>query len=252
MMQTFKQFLYEAPRKPKEVPFHDADYSSGYSQLRDMQNHLSMNADRFRLQLFVPKRRDPVKAEKFKRNTDWREIKKQFPDEVVKEETIPILTSFKESPVDGDNKPSSAFWTSSAKRLSDGTYTSDWAKHVAHIFPEWQTDYGYLFEVKQTALVIDSGHLNQFYDWAESYGKTTKEVSDYAKSSDRDTQMRSNFPWQALAKHFDGVHHDGYSGGYGSMRFTYGWDVESTAWFNTSMLTYKGAVRVSHYDIDED
>jgi hypothetical protein len=250
-MKTFKQFLDEAPRKPKEVPFHDADYSSGYSQLRDMQNSLSMNVSHFRLQLFVPKRRDPAKIEKYKRDHAWREIKKQFPDEIVKEESIPVLTSFKESPVDGDNKPSGAFWTSSAIKKPDGSYSSDWVQHVSRVLPEWQTDYGYLFEIKPQALILDSGHLDQFYHWAESHGKMTKELSDYAKNSDSETRMRSNFPWSALAKHFDGVHHDGYGSHYGR-DFTYGWDVESTAWFNTSWLTYKGAVRIWDGNSDED
>ena len=240
----FKDFLNE--KKKVVEPAWSDDYTSGYARLKDMQNHL--REKHMRQQLFVPKRRDPKLELKRKQDRDWREVKKQFPDE-IKEESIPVLTSYRESPP-GDSKPAHAFWTSSAIALKDGTYTSDWNKLVHNTFPEWQNDYGYLFEVDTSAIVLPSRDLDQFYEWAEFAHKFTKEVPDWAKSEWSASRMRSNYPWDILARHFDGVHHGGYGGG-GYDEFTYGWDVESTAWFNTKVLKYKGAVKLSVYD-DED
>lgn len=239
----FKQFL-EAKKTPE--PNWADDYQSGLSMLRDMQS--SLTQVKFREQLFVPKRRDPAKLEKIKRDRAWAQIKKEFPDE-VKEETIPILTTFKEQPP-GNNKPDSAFWTSSAIKKSNGTYTSDWYKFVQRTFPEWQTDYGYLFEVDASALVLESDYLDRFYQWTEFTDKFTKKMdtpqySGYSNFS-ANLRMSVNYPWDTLARHFDGVHHSFNS--WDSEAFTRGWDVESTAWFNTKFLKYKGAVPLYHED----
>lgn len=249
-MLSFKDFiaLDEAKRKPKEPDWPEADYASGYSQLRQKQEYLTEKS--MRLQLFVPKRRDPKKAEQLKRDRDWRDIKKQFPDENLKESIppAPVLTGFKESPP-GDNKPGGAFWTSSVIEKPGNRYTSRWYEYVKTNYPDWQTDYGYLFEVSDSALVFSSSHLDQFYQWAENHGKLTQAASDWAKNQDEETLMRSNFPWDTMARYFDGVHHLGYTSR--SYDFRYGWDVESTAWFNTNVLKYKGAVKLWD-DLDSD
>lgn len=254
-MISFKDFLYEAPRKPKVPPEPSwvDDHEAGLGALRDMQQYNTKKPDRFRLQLFVPKRRDPKILDQRKHDMWWRETGREVEAELkakdLKEETTPILTSFTESPVQGDNKPSRAFWTSSAIKRKGG-YTSEWYELVKNRFPEWQTDYGFLFEVKSQALVFESEYLDHFYDWSERTGRNTKEVSDWAKNYYGDTRMRTNYPWDTLAKHFDGVTHP-YD--RRSDEFTYGWDVESTAWFNTKMLTYKGAVKLDNYgDIEDD
>lgn len=245
---TFKQWLLqEAKKKVKEPDWPDADYSSGYSQLRDMQK--SLTKDNLGLQLFVPKRRDPKKMEELKRNRRWWDAVKDVENEEkakLKEEVAPILTGFTESPP-GDNKPNGSFWTSTAIKRGVG-YTSRWYEYVQNTFPSWQTDYGYLFEVKSNAMVFESDYLDQFYEWAESYGKLTKQNSEYFKNSRGSDRMRGNYPWDTMARYFDGVHHSGYSMGD---EFTYGWDVESTAWFNTNVLTYKGAVRLHHIHEEE-
>jgi len=56
--------------------------------------------------------------------------------------------------------------------------------------------------------------------------------------------MRYNFPWDEISKHFDAVWHSG--SGY-DRDFMYGWDVESTAWFNTDFLQLIGEVPVVGY-----
>ena len=241
----FKDFLNE--KKKVVEPSWAEDYTSGLSRLRDIQQH--MTKKNMNLQLFVPKRRDPKLALQRKQDYDWRQIKREIPDEPIKEESIPILTGYHEAPP-GDNKPSGAFWTSSAIKRGKG-YTSDWYQYVQDQFPEWQTDYGFLFEVKPSALVLQSDFLDRFYEWAEFTNKFTKEVADWAKSYDSKSRMRSNYPWDILGHHFDGVHH--YGGrGYGD-EFTYGWDVESTAWLNTKDLVYKGAVKLAHrYEEDDE
>lgn len=242
----FKDFLNE--KKKVVEPSWIDDYTSGYAALRDMQNNMTKNASNYNLQLFVPKHRDPKKMDQLKRDRDWWQIKKEIPDEPIKEDTTPVLTGYKESPP-GDNKPAGAFWTSSAIKKGD-KYTSDWYQFVQDVFPDWQTDYGFLFEVKPTALVFDSHHLEHFYEWVEFADKFTKPMPDYAKSYGRDIAMRSHFPWDVMGRYFDGVFH--YGGrGYGD-EFTYGWDVESTAWFNTRDLVYKGAVKLAHRYEDDD
>jgi hypothetical protein len=253
-MISFKQFILEAKRKPKEPDWPDADHSSGYATLRDMQNHLSEK--HHDLQLFVPKHRDPkLELQRKRDRRDW-EVRKEIEAEESKKlkedrtDHPPILSAFRESPVKGNNKPSGAFWTSSARKKSNGEYTSEWYEHVKVNFREWQTDYGYLFAVKPGAMVLNTGYLEQYYDWAETHGRA-EENKEYFKSYGRSTAMRGNFPWKELAKHFDGVHHSGYSR-HDSDDFTYGWDVESTAWLNTSVLEYKGAVRLWHGFDDED
>jgi hypothetical protein len=251
-MITFKTFL-EAKKKVREPDWPDADWSSGYAQLRDMQNYLSEK--NFNLQLFVPKHRDP--ALQLQRLRDRRYIltkREQEAEEAkLKEDHTdrpPVLSAFRESPVKGDNKPSGAFWTSAAYQKKNGEWTSDWYEYVKTTFREWQTDYGYLFMPKSAAMVIDSHQLDQYYQWAEGHGRTEPNA-DYFKNQYGATQMRGNFPWKELAKHFDGVHHHGWST-RDSDDFTYGWDVESTAWFNTTVLEYKGAVRLWHgWDDDE-
>lgn len=248
--KSFKEFINEAPRKPKE-PNWAEDSDSGYGDLKSMQQYL--NTDRIRLQLFVPKKRSKHTEEDNIRTNRMSRALKDIEDEAkLKEESIPVLTSYTESPVDGDNKPSNAFWTSTAREEKNGSYSSDWYELVKRRYPQWQTDYGFLFEVKSDALVIDTDSLEQYYFWANKTGKFSKETPDWVKPYGTSTQMRSNFPWKSLSRHFDAVHHNGYGGGGYGDEFTEGWDVESTAWFNTNKLIYKGAVKLWHRDEDEE
>ena len=247
-MFSFKEFLLEAKKKPKEPDWPDAGRE--FSSLRDMQGYL--REKEHRIQLFVPKRRDPKIAIEREREARYRAAKKEHPDVVKegREERPPVLTSFRESPVKGDNKPTGAFWTSSATKKGNDEYTSEWYEYVKQTFRSWQTDYGYLFAVKPSAMVIDSHDLDRYYEWADSYGRT-EENPEYYKNEYGNRKMRGNFPWKELAKHFDGVHHHGWSS-RDSDDFTYGWDVESTAWLNTSVLEYKGAVKLWHGHDEDD
>jgi hypothetical protein len=118
-MIIFKNFLNEAT-KVVEPSWVD-DYALGYAHLRDIQRCLSEK--NIMQQLFVPKHRDPKLMKKRADGTLWRDIKLEIPDE-LKEASIPVSTSFRETPP-GDSKPAHAFWTSTAIKLKDGTYTCD-------------------------------------------------------------------------------------------------------------------------------
>jgi hypothetical protein len=254
-MIRFKTFL-EAPRKPKapvETPWPDEDRI--YAELRRLQSTFDDKKVHRELQLFVPKRRDPNVRIEQDRERRYRSAKKEVDDlYTVKEEMAPILTAFHDSPP-GDNKPRNAFWTSSAYPRRDGTYSSDWYEFVKERYPHWQTDYGFLFEVKPTAIVFDSEYLDRYYEWAEEAGQLSKKNSEWASTQYGAWKMRGNFPWDSMAKHFDGVHHGGYSS-RGHDDFTDGWDIESTAWFKTDNLIYKGAVKLydggSRFDNEDE
>lgn len=250
-MLTFKQFLREAPRKKKVDDDWIRDYPSGYGSVRDMQEYMSWNPHKSgrELQLFVPKRRDPDEEKRRASERRYYQTRREQEAEEakLKEETIPVLTSFKEQPP-GNNKPGNAFWTSTALKTAHG-YTSDWYRFVEQRFPEWQTDYGYLFEIKPGARIFDLSFHDRFYEWAMQHDKMSvaPTSSEWIRPFS-DSDMRYRFPWDTLAHHFDGVH----TFGNDERGLSYGWDVESTAWFDTSVLTYKGAVRLAHHSMDED
>src|SRR3990167_6409470 len=105
---TFKQWLVqEAKRKPKHNPEDDwvGDYASGYGDLRSIQAHLTEN--NLRLQMFVPKHRDPNVQLAWERDRRYRAAKREVEAEEeakLKEDRSdrpPILTAFNESPVKG-------------------------------------------------------------------------------------------------------------------------------------------------------
>ena len=55
------------------------------------------------------------------------------------------------------------------------------------------------------------------------------------------------FPWDIITARVDGIHSWGRQGyGYDNDSWSYGYDVESTAWFNMDALEYVGKVRVSN------
>ena len=237
----FKDFIGEA--KKKEDDWHKQDRE--YSRVSDMKAYLTQKiSDRMRTQLFVPKRRDPdVLRAALARRRVWDAYSDLKKAGEINEEAPPVLTSFRESPP-GSNKPDVGFWTSSAIVTDDG-YTSDWYKLVLRQFKTWQTDYGYLFKVVGEPRLFDLSHADQFYEWALDHNRISRPPTEYIKAYTRD-HMRYAFPWDELSKHFDGVYHSGWS--HGSDELSYGWDVESTVWFDTSFLKYAGAVKLNQYE----
>ncbi len=57
------------------------------------------------------------------------------------------------------------------------------------------------------------------------------------------TRIRVDFPWQEIAKHFDGVYHGAWSSR--DSDFLRSWEVESIAWFKTDRLQLLGQVKVA-------
>lgn len=225
---TFSEYLEEARKKEISA---SVDWGAEHTGLRHVQTLTWSINDR--LQLFVPKRRNPTVQRERETEMRLRSVRKE-----LDEERPPVLTSYRDSPP-GNDKPAEGFWTSSAWETKTG-WTSDWYRFVQRRFPEWQTDYGYLFEVDKSAQVFDLFYADDFFQWAESHDRVLTKTGDWPPADSPDN-MRVRFPWDEMAKLFDGAHHSG--GGYGRYdEFTYGWDVESTVWFNTSVLKYKGAV----------
>lgn len=250
MSKSFKEYLEEAKKLPKQPDLPDVwQDESGLAYLRHMQQvHDWHLYDHNKLQLFVPKRRDPKVALRVSALARAREHKKTN-ECILSEEAPPTLHDYHDSPP-GDNKPQSGFWTSTARKKSNGTYTSEWYEFVKNRFPEWQTDYGYLFEIVNKPLIfdLDSRSADDFADWADKHGKaTTKKREDGVGGRRFDRLIR--FPWDILRHHFDAAHcnaHDRHD------EFTYGWDVESTVWFKTRFLKYKGAVKLYYSEDSEE
>lgn len=266
-MKTFKEFLREQSKRDiakhaAQMKKHAAemelwpnsDPESGFASLRDMQKQSSWSRyDRQKYQLFVPKKKDPAvalrvsaaaRAHLHKKNV--KESSEEDMGILLTEETTPVLFDYAESPP-GHNKPQNGFWTSSAIQRTGGTYTSDWCNFIKRQYPQWQTDYGYLFEIVDDPLVfsVERWNAETFLEWAEKHGKAPTGGHDYGH---RDN-ARVRFPWNLLPRYFDGAHHDGYSSDSDS--FARGWDVESTVWFKTKFLKYRGAVKL-YYAADHD
>lgn len=237
----FKDLICEAKKKPDTWHTQDREYS----RISDMKTYLVQNVnERMRYQLFVPKRRDPEEMRRAEtRRRVWSAYKDIENNSTVKEEAPPVLTSYKESPP-GNNKPDNGFWTSSAIQTDYG-YTSDWYRLVLDTFRTWQTDYGYLFKVEGQPRLFNISHADEFYEWALDHNRISRPPDEFFRAYTRE-HMRYAFPWDELSKHFDGAYYDGYSGG--SSDITYGWDVESTVWFDTSFLKYVGAVKLTEYN----
>lgn len=149
----------------------------------------------------------------------------------------------------GHNKPANAFWTSTLYKGSivDGkqTYSSDWAKFIARNHPEWWSPYGFVYKYSPSSVFLrldDSKEAQRIYD---IFKRLRGELNPM--DADHTHYMTSDFPWDEVAKHFDGVTHSGYGrfDEYSWENFTSGWDAESTAWLNTSVLTRVAKVPIT-------
>lgn len=238
-MVSFKSFLEEDTKKKlKPDTWHTDDRM--YSRLRDMQVHLTR--DLSERQLFVPKHRDPtvMRGAETRRRvySALRDIQS------VTENAPPILTGRSESPP-GHNKPDIGFWTSSLTEMSNG-YSSEWYEYIKETFPTWQTDYGYTFDIVNAPRIFDTSYADSFYEWAMDHELMNTEETSWAKPYSAE-HMRSYFPWNLVSRYFEAAYCSGHSGPRG---FTYGWDVESTVWFDTKYLKYTGAVQLSQVKSD--
>ena len=150
-------------------------------------------------------------------------------------EAAPILKPGKAESPPGDNKPMNAhLWTSTAKKTDNG-WVSSWSAWVNNNQPKWYSNTGYLYKVKPGALILpldNDYEIRRILNVYQDLGRAKQ--SDPTDSYYDYYEMRRYFPWDEISKHFDAVHHYGFH----NSEFLYGWDVESTAWFDVSFLEY--------------
>ena len=158
----------------------------------------------------------------------------------------------------GGSKPSAqSFWTSSARKVRD-YWTSEWVERVVAGSPDWWNEFGYLYKINSQARILRITGDHDIFDIAKHYQKRTGDYYKITRGSDWDNPVRSKFPWDQITQHWDAVYvpHPDHSMDYG-LGFTYGWDCESTVWFNPrASLTLVGKVRIapldSRYSDEED
>jgi hypothetical protein len=267
-----REVITELKKKPREPQVGDTtphDYNPGWERLNYFkQEGLKLGQNIRAPQLFIPRPHPGAKTNRDRRMDNlankwaWDEkdptkLKPQYarlqgddPDEEVTE-AAPILFPGKSPTPAGNNKPYQTFWTSSAKKLSDGSWTSEWANYIANNGnKDWRSPKGYLYKIKPGAVIlsIDSDHDAE--DVKQIFNDLAGITPKYDTENPYNNSISKNFPWDQVAKHFDAVHHfDHYRHG---SEFVYGWDCESTAWFNTDMLQLIGEVDVGYYGFDDE
>jgi hypothetical protein len=112
------------------------------------------------------------------------------------------------------NKPSGAFWTSTW----DGR-TSDWKEWVEYNMPEWDSKSGAIFQAKSVKVYTISNKSD--------YEKLYKLYPNVDKG-----ERQMHIDWKEASKSLDGV----WCKNPSAHPALWGWDVECTAWFNTSKL----------------
>lgn len=275
----YSEIIRELRKKPKPASEPTVNgipppYNYAWEQLNSLKEYALSRGNKMAgsYQLFVP-RRNPnamtardirlrnlankyayddqgnIKPEYEKYEKGPIELSPVGPQDDIKE-ARPILAPVKPVNKFGHNKPNANLWTSTAIKTKNG-WTSDWAKWIYDNHKDWLSKTGYLYKVKPGALVLS---LNSTYDAEQVYNVFSdlgrvKELPEYLKGPYMDYKdlMRYNFPWNEISKHFDAVWHSGT--GY-DRDFMYGWDVESTAWFDTDFLQLIDEVPVVGYQDD--
>lgn len=163
---------------------------------------------------------------------EYERIENQYPVT----EGAPILNPGKSMSPPGWNKPSGAsIWTSTCKKLPNGKWESEWSEWLVNKMVQWMSPVGYLYKVKPGALIIELD---------EHMARDIKYVFKKLDGNYDEKHILLDFPWDRVSQHFDAVHitHRGYD-------FTEGWDVESTAWLDSSFLQLIGEVPVETYGV---
>jgi hypothetical protein len=222
----------------------DAKRAKAFSDLKWLQEQGLEAWPHGRLQVFMP--RESVTN----RKPHWYYTR--YDDEGNPlEEAKPILTGMQANTPPGNNKPANCFWTSTMRKVHD-SYTSEWIDWVCGNMPEWHGPVGYVYEISPSARILrlDSDHdAKQIYDL---YHRLGAKVDPQNMHVNDEWAMRKDFPWDWIRRHWDGVNHrEGMGDRYG---FTYGWDCESTAWFNTDVLRFVGRVPIRDcgHAVDDD
>jgi len=249
--------------RKKKVVEPAIPYNPGWENLNFIKERAKECGDQLTksLQLFMPRpnphamtnrdRRLQNMASKYAHDDEGK-LKPEYDKwEQGIQEAAPIFTPGKSLPGPGGNKPISKLWTSTAKQLEDGTWTSDWVRWVSGNQKDWMAPTGSLYRVKPGALALqmdgdsDARQLMWAFRDLERY-TPPPDIDQYSADG---WDMRRAFPWQEVVKHFDAIHHRGYRF---DGDFMYGWDCESTAWLDTSFLELVGEVKIGTKSDDDD
>jgi hypothetical protein len=142
---------------------------------------------------------------------------------------------------EGNLKPQYAKWEQGPKELSPTGQVDEAAPIIktarANIPPGDNKPMAQLWT--STAIKRKDGTWTS--DWGRWIADNHRGWLEMSSSYDR-YEMRAKFPWDLVNRHFDAVHVR-----FPGEGFTYGWDVESTAWLNTEHLTLVGEVPVAQY-----
>jgi len=131
------------------------------------------------------------------------------------------------------NKPPGAFWTSTLGE-HEGTTTSDWDAWVQENMPGWREGTAAILAVEPGARVLTLRTMKDYRAFAERYARPGRQGA---------LGMLLTFDWPAVARDYDGVHVEcAVAVGHDAL---YGWDAESTAWFNTDHLREVEVVKLS-------
>jgi hypothetical protein len=215
---------------------HEREMGDAYDDLRTMQGETIGRFPHGHLQLFVPR---PA--------VHQRERQLEVPEAL----DAPVMMG-RGTMEKGYTKPVGAsLWTSTLQVSGeqDGVkyYTSPWLEYAVQINPKWTHRVGHVYKINPSARILT---LDDDHDAAvvyKLYRRLGAAIPDEHGTTDYGSKnVHTHFPWNDIAKHWDGIHHSGrrgYGYGYGSDFFS-SWDVESTAWFDTDVLQYMGRVRL--------
>ena len=271
--------LFElASRKKKPIPvdprtYEEQEYERGYDLLQSSKERGIQTGERLkeRLQLFVPRSDknyfknkkeyyDSLLSNEYAWNDDGT-LKPEYQNILDKydlTESAPILFGKLPTPP-GRNKPNCGLWTSTAKKLANGKWTSDWQNFaLTNGLNYSKSPIGYLYKIKPPTCILDlitTSDCEQIYKIFNMLRRgNTKFYNQGDNTFTRnfpELAMAYDFPWPEIAKHFDGIHHWGRRV-FRNSGFLDDWDVESTAWFNTNCLEFLGQVPVITEEEDTD
>jgi len=132
------------------------------------------------------------------------------------------------------------FWTSTAIKKQDGSYSSEWSDWCKSEMPEWFSSKGYLFQVTSGAKVLQMNNDEEAIEISKYFNHGEPRSRWWQNS---DVEWARKFPWRKISQSFDGLHH--IPGNRFKNVYTYGYDVESTVWFNRTYLKLVDVVKVS-------
>ena len=227
----------------------DRRREKAFNELKKLQEDSLQRPPHGRPQLFVP--RPQVLTNK--NDSYYRQFAYDASGNQITE-AKPILAPGIAASGPGRNKPSNAFWTSSLKKEYEQNgivyYGSEWIDFVCYNMPDSYNNIGYVYKINPSARILT---LNSDYDVKDIYRlyrELGADLTPSAEYTDSHFIMASDFPWQEIKKHWDAIYHNhNYGNEYG---FTYGYDCESSAWFNTNVLEYMGKVRIRDIDWSQD